>query len=125
MIQQQTILRVTDNSGAKLVKCIKVAKGFKRKYAKIGDIVTITIKQLRNKSKLTSKVFKGEIHKAVIIRQKKNTKKKDGSYYRFNENSVCILKKNKPIATRLIGPIPKLLKKKNCIKLITIGGGFV
>lgn len=125
MIQQQTTLKVTDNSGAKLVKCIKVSKGFKRRYAKTGDIITVTIKKLRNKSKLTTKVFKGEIHKAIIIRQRKKTKNKDGSSYCFNENSVCLLKKNKPIATRLIGPIPKSLKKKNCIKLITIGGGFI
>lgn len=125
MIQQQTLLKVTDNSGAKIVKCIKVSKGFKRKVAKVGDIITISVKQLRNKSKITSKVFKGEIYKAIIVRNRKNIRQKDGSTFFFKENSVCLLKQNKPLATRLIGPIPKILKKKNFIKLINISGGFI
>ena len=76
MIQQETILQVADNSGAKTVKCIKVLGGYKKKYAKLGDIVVVSIQKLRNKSKFTSKVKKGEIYKALILRTKKKKKKK-------------------------------------------------
>jgi large subunit ribosomal protein L14 len=79
MIQQQTILKVADNSGAKTVKCIKVLGGFKRKFANLGNIIIVSVHQLRNKSKMTSKVQKGEIYKALIIRTKAKTKQKDGS----------------------------------------------
>jgi len=126
MIQEQTILKVADNSGAKVVKCIRIPKGFKRKYATLGDTVTISIKSLRNKSKKTSKVLKGEIYKAVILRIKKKYKTKTGIYSNFNGNYVCLLnKQNKPIATRILGPISKILKRKNFIKLINISGGFI
>ena len=74
MIQQQTILKVADNSGAKTVKCIKVLGGFKRKFAYLGDIIIVSVHQLRNRSKTTSKVQKGEIYKALIIRTKTKTK---------------------------------------------------
>ena len=76
MIQQQTILKVADNSGAKTVKCIKVLGGFKRKFAFLGDIIVVSVQQLRNKSKITSKVQQGEVLKALIIRTKKQKKKK-------------------------------------------------
>ena len=72
MIQQETILKVQDNSGAKYVKCIKVLGGFKRKYAYLGDTVVVSIRQLRNKSKIMSKVKEGEVYKAIIIKTKKN-----------------------------------------------------
>ena len=126
MIQQQTLLRVADNSGAKIVQCIKVAKGFKRRVATVGDVITVSVKQLRNKARLVSKVSKGEIYKAVIIRIKNNILRPDGSVLRCNDNSVCLInKQGKPIATRITGPLPKLLKKKNFLKLINISGGFV
>lgn len=76
MIQQQTILKVTDNSGAKSVKCIKILNGFNRRFAVLGDIVLVSIQKLRNKARAISKVQKGEVHKAVIIRTKKKIKKK-------------------------------------------------
>ena len=88
MIQQQTILKVSDNSGAKIVKCIKVLGGSKKKYAKLGDIIIVSIKQLRNKSKKTSKVKKKEIYQALIIRTKTKHFKKDGSQINFMENAV-------------------------------------
>lgn len=81
MIQQQTILKVSDNSGAKLVRCIKVVGGFRRKVASIGDIIIVSIIQLRNKSKLTSKVKKGEVYKALVIRTKSSIKKKVFLYF--------------------------------------------
>lgn len=126
MIQQQTILKVSDNSGAKFVKCIKVSKGFNKKFAKLGEIITVSILQLRNKSKLTSKVSKGEVYKAIIIRTRKSNHFKDGASIFFNENSVCLLnKQGKPIATRILGPLPKNIKKKKFLKLINIVGGFI
>ena len=114
MIQQQTILKVSDNSGAKTVKCIKVLGGFKKKYAKLGDTIVVSIKHLRNKSKKTSKVKKKEIYKALIIRTKNKYIKKSGYEFFFQENCVALInKQGNPIGTRIIGPMPKILKKKN------------
>lgn len=126
MIQQQTILKVSDNSGAKTVKCIRVLGGFKKKYAKLGDSIIVSIQQLRNKSKNTSKVKKGEVYKALIIRTKTPYKKKDGSQMWFSENSVVLINKQEnPISTRIIGPIPKLLKKKKFQKFISMSSGLI
>ena len=126
MIQQQTILKVADNSGAKTVKCIKVLGGFKKKIAKLGDIIIVSIQTLRNKSKLTSKVSKGEIYKALIVRTKKKYIIKNGFTINFNENSVSLLnKQKKPIGTRIIGPLSKRLKNKKFSKLINISSGFI
>lgn len=126
MIQQQTILKVSDNSGAKTVQCFKILGGFKRKYAKLGDIIIISVKKLRNKSKKTSKVKKGEIYRALIIKTKTKHRKKDGSEILFKENSVILLnKQNNPIGTRIIGPIPTILKKKIFQKIISISAGLV
>lgn len=125
MIQHHTILKVSDNSGAKTVKCIKVLGGFKRKFAVIGDIIVTSIQQLRNKSKKNLKVKKKEIYKALIIRTKTKTKKKDGSIISFKENSVVLLnKQDKPVGTRIIGPIPKILKKK-FNKFLSLSTGLI
>jgi large subunit ribosomal protein L14 len=126
MIQQQTLLKVTDTSGAKTVKCIKVLNGFKRRFAILGDTIIVSIQKLRNKARLTSKVRKGEVHKAIIIRTKKKTAKKDGSLIFFQSNAVSLInKQGKPIASRIIGPLPKILKKKKKIKLGTLSSGFI
>lgn len=126
MIQQQTILRVADNSGAKSVKCIKVLNGFNRRFALLGDIIVVSIQKLRNKSKSTSKVQKGEVHKAIVIRTKKKMKKKDGTITLFQSNDVSLIGKlGKPIASRVIGPLPKILKKKKNLKLATLSSGFI
>nr|QYC61819.1 ribosomal protein L14 [Paralia sulcata] len=125
MIQQQTILQVSDNSGAKTVKCIKVLGGFRRKFAYSGDFIIVSVQELRNKSRITSKVLKGEIHKAIILRTKYKNKKKDGSNFFFNENSVILInKQGKPIATRILGPIPKKLRLTKLMKLASISSGF-
>jgi large subunit ribosomal protein L14 len=125
MIQQQTILKVADNSGAKTVKCIKVLGGFKRKFAVLGDMIIVSIQDLRNKSRNTSKVLKGEVHKAIIIRTKKKKIKKDGSSFFFSENAVSLInKQGKPIATRILGPLPKQLRTNKFIKMASIGSGF-
>ena len=113
MIQQQTILKVSDNSGAKTIKCIKVLGGFKKKYATIGDIIVISIQQLRNTSKKTSKVLKGMVFKALIIKTKTRYKKKDGSIISLQNNSAILLnKQGNPIGTRILGPVSRKLKKK-------------
>ena len=126
MIQQQTILKVSDNSGAKAVKCIKVLGGFKKKYAKIGDIIVVSIQQLRNKSKKTSKVLKGMVFRALVIRTKKKYKKKDGSKFTLFNNSVILLtKQGNPVGTRVLGPVPIILKKKKLMKIISISSGLI
>jgi len=91
MIQQQTILKVTDNSGAKTVKCIKVLNGFKRRFAMLGDTIVVSVQKLRNRAKLSSKVQKGEVYKAIIIRTKKKVIKKDGTLVFFQSNAVSLV----------------------------------
>ena len=126
MIQQQTILKVTDNSGAKTVKCIKILNGFKRRFAVLGDTIIVSVKKLRSKARLSSKIKKGEVHKAVIIRTKNRVKKKDGTIIYFNSNAVSLInKQGKPIASRIMGPIPKFLKRRRKIKFITLSSGFI
>ena len=126
MIQQETILKVADNSGAKTVKCIKVLGGFKKRYANIGDIIVISVQQLRNKSKSTSKVLKGGVFRALVVRTKNRYKKKDGSIFRLEENAVALVsKQGNPIGTRILGPVPKILKKKKFMKFVSLSIGLI
>ena len=126
MIQQQTLLKVSDNSGAKTVKCIKVLGGFKKKYAKIGDITVVSVQQLRNTSRKTSKVLKGMVFRALIVRSKKKYKKQDGSFiYLQNNTAVLLNKQGNPIGTRILGPIPRKLKKKKFMKIISLSTGII
>ena len=125
MIQQQTTLKVADNSGAKLVKCIKVLGGLKRKNAYIGDIIVVSVLKLRNKSKISSKVKKGEVYKALIIRTKNSFNKKSYCMF-FKGNYVCLMnKQGNPISTRIVGPLPIELKKNKYIKLSSLSSGFI
>ena len=128
MIQQQTILKVADNSGAKTVKCIKVLGGFQKRYAKIGSVIVVSVQKLRKKSKKTSKVKKGGVYKALIIKTKTKQKKKDGSitYFNTDKNSVILInKKGNPIATRITEPIPYALRKKKLTKFMSISTGLI
>ena len=131
MIQQESILQVADNSGAKTVKCIKILGGYKKKNAKLGDMIVTSVQKLRNKSKITSKVKKGEIYKALIIRTKKTFFKKDGTMILCNKktkknNSVILInKKGNLIGTRITEPIPFLLKKKQYTKFTSISPGLI
>ena len=126
MIQQQTILKVIDNSGAKTVKCIKVLGGFKKKYASLGDIIIVSVQNLRNKSKITSKVKKGEVCRALIVRTKKKVLNKDGSIFFFKYNCVSLInKQGKPISTRILGPIPKRIKRGKFSKFASLSTGLV
>ena len=126
MIQQQTLLNVSDNSGAKKVKCIKVLGGFKKKVSFVGDFIIVSVIELRNKSKKLSKVKKGEIYKALIIKTKKKIQTKDGSIYFFKKNAVSLIsKQGKPLASRIIGPLPKKLKKNKYSKFNSLAPGTV
>ena len=126
MIQQQTILNVSDNSGVKQVKCIKVLGGFKKKFAVLGDIVVVSIAKIRAKSRQTTKVKKGEIFKALIIKTKKKINNKDGASLNFDENSVILLNNNySPVSNRILGSIPRTLKKTKLAKFGSMSLGVV
>ena len=125
MIQQETILKVADNSGAKTVRCIKILGGFKKKKVSLGDILVVSVQNLRNKSKKTSKVKKKKIYKGLIIKIK--TKKKTENWFKiyFQENAVALLnKQGNPIGSRIAGPISKKLKKKKFNKFAILSAGF-
>ena len=117
MIQMQTVLDVADNSGAKKLMCIKVLGGSKRKYASIGDIVTVSVKE----AVPGAKVKKGEVLKAVVVRTAKEIPRPDGSYIRFDNNSaVLINQNNEPIGTRIFGPVARELRARKFMKIISL-----
>lgn len=117
MIQMQTMLSSADNSGAKKIMCIKVLGGSKRKYAGIGDIIVVSIKEAIP----NSKVKKGDVSKAVIVRTVKEVKRPDGSYIRFDNNSaVLINNQNEPIGTRIFGPVARELRAKKFMRIISL-----
>jgi large subunit ribosomal protein L14 len=117
MIQMQTRLKVADNSGAKEVQCIKVIGGSKRRTASVGDIIVVSIKEaLPN-----SKVKKGDVAKAVIVRTISKVRRVDGSYIRFDDNSAVLIKADKePIGTRIFGPVARELRAKQFVKIISL-----
>ncbi len=117
MIQMQTLLDVADNSGAKKLFCIKVLGGSKRKYASIGDIIVASVKEaLPN-----SKVKKGDVVKAVIVRTAKEIGRADGSYIRFDGNSAVVINnQQEPVGTRIFGPVARELRAKKFMKIISL-----
>lgn len=117
MIQAETMLEVADNSGAKKVQCIKIIGGSKRKYATIGDVVIVAVKEaLPN-----SNVKKKEVCEAVIVRVKKEIRRKDGTYIKFDKNSVVLIDKQKnPRGTRIFGPVARELRDKDFMKIISL-----
>ena len=117
MIQMQTNLDVADNSGAKRVMCIKVLGGTKRKYATIGDVIVVAVKEaLPN-----TKVKKGDVARAVIVRTKRELNRADGSYIKFDGNSaVLVSKENEPVGTRIFGPVARELRGKKFMKIISL-----
>ncbi len=117
MIQHMSELDVADNSGAKLLRCIKVLGGSRRRYASIGDIIVVSVKEAMPKSK----VKKGDVKKAVIVRTKKSLKRSDGSTIRFDDNSaVLINEQNEPLGTRIFGPVARELRGKKFMKIISL-----
>ena len=117
MIQQESRLNVADNSGAKQVLCIRVLGGSGRRYARIGDTIVVTVKDaLPN-----GQAKKGTVHKAVVVRTKKETRRKDGSYIRFDDNAVVILDAAGEMkGTRIFGPVAKELRDKKFMKIISL-----
>ncbi len=117
MIQMQTNLDVADNSGAKRVMCIKVLGGSKRRYATVGDIIVVSVKEAMPRGR----VKKGDVHKAIVVRVSKDIKRRDGSTIRFDSNAaVLINKQGEPIGTRIFGPVPRELRAKNQMKIISL-----
>ena len=117
MIQMQTVLTAADNSGAKRMRCIKVLGGSKRKYASIGDIIVVSVKEaLPNRL-----VKKGEVKRAVVVRTKKEIRRADGSYIKFDVNSAVIINDaNEPIGSRIFGPVARELRAKGFMKIVSL-----
>ncbi|MCA3630087.1 MAG: 50S ribosomal protein L14 [Beijerinckiaceae bacterium] len=117
MIQMQTNLDVADNSGARRVMCIKVLGGSKRKYAGVGDIIVVSVKEAIPKGR----VKKGDVMKAIVVRTAKDIRRADGSVIRFDRNAAVLVNKDKePIGTRIFGPVPRELRARNHMKIISL-----
>ena len=117
MIQQESYLKVADNTGAKEIKCIRVLGGSKRKYGNIGDVIVASVR----KSTPGGQVKKGEVVKAVIVRSVKGVRRSDGSYVRFDENAAVLIKDDKnPRGTRIFGPVARELRDKDYMKILSL-----
>ena len=117
MIQMQSVLDVADNSGAKRVQCIKVLGGSKRRTASVGDIIVVSIKEAAPRGK----VKKGDVHRAVIVRTRKDVKRSDGSTIRFDSNAAVLVNANKePIGTRIFGPVVRELRAARHMKIVSL-----
>ncbi len=117
MIQTQTILDSADNSGAKKLMCIKVLGGTRRKYATIGDVIVVSVKEAMP----DSKVKKGDVKKGVIVRTRKEISRADGSYIRFDQNSIVLINEaGEPVGTRIFGPVARELRDKKFMKIISL-----
>ena len=117
MIQMESVLDAADNSGAKRLGCIKVLGGSKRKYATVGDVIVVSIKDAAP----NGKVKKGQVARAVIVRTRKEVRRKDGSYIRFDDNSaVLINKENEPVGSRIFGPVARELRARKFMKIVSL-----
>jgi len=117
MIQMQTMLEAADNSGAKKLACIKVLGGTKRKYASLGDVIIVSVKEAIP----NAKVKKGDVMRAVIVRTRKEVRRGDGSYIKFDDNSaVLITPQNEPVGTRIFGPVARELRARRFMKIISL-----
>jgi len=116
MIQAETRLKVADNTGAKLIECFKVLGGTRRRYAQVGDIVVASVKIAEPRGMVKKK----DVVKAVIVRQKKALRRKDGSYIKFDENAAVILEGNDPKGTRIFGPIAREVRERGFLKIASL-----
>jgi large subunit ribosomal protein L14 len=122
MIQERSILKVADNSGARIVRCFRILTGTRHRYARVGDIIVASVQVAEPRKNIKKK----DVVKAVIVRQKAPMRRSDGSYIRFDENAVIIIDaKKEPIATRVFGPMPRELKGKGFEKIITMAEDIV
>lgn len=121
MIQNQSKLHVADNSGAKLIQCIKVLGGTRRRYARIGDVIVASVK----KAEPRKAVKKKDVVRAVVVRQRQPYRRRDGSYIRFDDNAAVIVDGKEPKGGRIFGPIPRELREKGFTKLISLAGEVV
>ena len=122
MIQQESFLKVADNTGAKEIKCIRVLGGSGRKYGNIGDIIVASVR----KAAPGGQVKKGEVVKAVIVRSAKGVRREDGTYVRFDENAAVLIKDDKnPSGTRIFGPVARELREKDFLKILSLAPEFV
>lgn len=126
MIQRGTFLNVVDNSGAKTVSCIQVVKGYRSRYANIGDVIVVSIKSLRAKRRSTTKVKKGDVCKALIVRTK-NSHKYHGSeeFVFFNNDVVLLNRQNKLLSTRIFGLVPKVFRFSKYLRIVSLSSGFI
>lgn len=117
MIQMESVLDVADNTGAKRVKCVKVLGGAGRRFASVGDIIVVAVKDAAP----TGKVKKGQIHRAVIVRTTKEIRRRDGSYIRFDKNSAVLIdKENEPLGSRIFGPVARELRAAKFMKIVSL-----
>lgn len=117
MIQESTRLKIADNTGGKIASCVKVLGGSRRRYARLGDVIVVSVKKVTP----GADIKKGSLHKAVIIRTKKETKRNDGTAVRFDDNACVLLDTNEePAGTRIFGPVGRELRDKNFMKLISL-----
>lgn len=117
MIQMKSLLDVADNSGAKRVICVKVIGGSRRRYATVGDVIVVAVKEAMP----SSKILKGSVHKAVIVRTAKEVRREDGSYIKFDDNSAVLINDQKePIGTRIFGPVARELRGKRFMKIVSL-----
>ena len=127
MIQTQTLLKVSDNSGGKSVRCLKLLKkGNNPKIASIGDVIVVSVQSIRFKNRLTSKVKKGDVLYAVVVKTKSKLYRKTGLSFSFDTNSVVLLSnQRKPLGTRIFGAIPQELREKKFSKVISLASGSI
>jgi large subunit ribosomal protein L14 len=117
VIQQESVLDVADNSGARKVACIRVLGGTRRRYASIGDIIVVSVKDAIP----NARVKKGEVRRAVVVRTKKNIGRRDGSYIRFDDNAAVLIEPNRePVGTRIFGPVARELRARRFMKIISL-----
>ena len=117
MIQQESVLEVADNSGARKVACIRVLGGTRRRYASIGDIIVVSVKDATP----NARVKKGEVRRAVVVRTKKNIGRRDGSYIKFDDNAAVLIDTNRePVGTRIFGPVARELRARKFMRIISL-----
>ncbi len=121
MIQERTILKVTDNSGAKTVRCFRILGGSRKRYARIGDIIVASVQTAEPRKQVKKK----DIVKALVVRQRQAFRRPDGSYIRFDDNAVVLIDKKGPLATRVFGPIPREIKEKGYSSIASMADELV